>query len=567
MDSENDRKEASFFIKSNLTNDLGINSDKPITQNDFDSLLMGLHPESKEKLVSNAITNLDEHREKLKRLDELQSRKDLDDSEKSELNKLRGLRTQGTQTEFHSPKSLGILFEIGDESTKSMIERIERKALEKVAEAIKDDLSTTKTKGNREGMKIDSLAIACFSHRKNRDNEISRHYHLEIPNLCKAEDGSIRGVNFKNLYTNYKKYSSLYLDELAKGLAKEGIQIESDKGYSFRVKNIPKELDKAFSQRTANIDKAFPQYEQAYKEKNGLQRDLTDKEKSFIREKICLEQRKPKDKKIKISELSSQWNKQIEGYGFNPKQMHQSAISRNHNQSWERMDYEKFVSEIKSHIGALEKNPKFNLTERKLDELFSQHSKFYDFNPDKNGKYSLQSIKDNFKSNHLDSSKSTSIRNGKPFTSTQFKLKNDVNLSPSNYSKQNQKSIQNSVKLPESPPVKKFSMGEILKNQKTFNSQQISSIGSVPPSKNPDSFNKAVEAAAGTAGDLSNKSPKERAKINLQLLREQAGVLMYKAFYTEDTKQKNELLSQAGALMQQADMQAHILDKSISMER
>ena len=552
---ENDRENHSYWLDSQLVRNVGIQPGTNINQLEFTSLCHGKNPSqiTGDGFFKNAIQDFQEWYKQDMRKDELLKQKNspngLNKEEQSELNSLKPLRQMGWQCSFHATKSLAIAYELGDDAFKDKIDDCMQRAFQRVGDSMTQDIKGHKLKGSSKGNDIAGLAIGVHIHRSNRAQDPSLHGHMSIPNIALGADGKMKTISNFVLCKNYHKYSALFREELAKGLQKEGISIEPDKDYSFRVKAIPKELEEHFNKRTKAIDSALEQY----CKKSGINQDsLSDRERSSLRDKFALELRKNKADTLMHHKVEK-WKEEVKNLGYSIEGINQEVNKKDFSQLQNRLDNNKAIEEIFKEIGKLKKS---NFTEKTLDKIINDKKQFFD--------YDHKAIKEKILE-HCKTEKITALnkRTGKEYSFSRIVL-----------AQKEQKQEKSKS------PIEQIKLKEPVKQPSKINQSFCNSMSQIPKRTNiHNAFNhiakdqeasKQIGGGASQGGNANALSGKEKFIAIAEACKAQAFELTWKSRFTNDSRERNNLLSQAGALLQQAELsffQGIEIDKSKGIER
>ncbi|WP_341742883.1 MobF family relaxase [Azonexus hydrophilus] len=157
----------------------------------------------------------------------------------------------GEDLTFSAPKSVSIAWAAGDEATRRAISEAQQRAVES---AIKhaEQSGAFRTQHGHNGIDKQAytggLAVATFEHSTSRNGDPQLHTHAIVLNI--SDSG--RNIDFDG--KQKMALGAAYRAELATELQKLGFQIERDKS-SFRIADIPKELERDFSTRRQEIEK------------------------------------------------------------------------------------------------------------------------------------------------------------------------------------------------------------------------------------------------------------------------------------------------------------------------
>ncbi|GJL92610.1 MobF family relaxase [Hyphococcus sp.] len=241
----------------------------PVSKSDFEAALEGLDPRTGERLIlANGITH-----------------------------------TAGWDMTFSSPKSASVLWALSSESERQTIEAAHQKAVNTALRHLENNHVWAR-RGRRGSIKerTAGVLVAAFDHHTSRDLDPQLHTHAFIFNLAPRHDGSWGAIVGRELYLAQKEAGRIYRAEFANGLERSGVDIirEAD---GFRVSAIPKEVERAFSKRRQQIEKAAETY--GYTSTKGM-------------EMAALRTRKPKQE-MNREALLSMWQEEAKMLGFDLK--------------------------------------------------------------------------------------------------------------------------------------------------------------------------------------------------------------------------------------------------------
>lgn len=155
----------------------------------------------------------------------------------------------GYDLTFSAPKSVSIAWSAGDDATRKAISEAQQRAVESAIRYMEQSGAFRTLHGHAGEEKrayTGGLAVATFEHSTSRNGDPQIHTHALAANL--TPDG--RRID---LDTRAKMQTgAFYRAELAAELQKLGFVVERDKS-SFRLADIPKDLEKEFSSRRHEI--------------------------------------------------------------------------------------------------------------------------------------------------------------------------------------------------------------------------------------------------------------------------------------------------------------------------
>jgi Ti-type conjugative transfer relaxase TraA len=198
---------------------LGLQED--ITEQAFDHLAAGLHPQSDEALVQRA----GEH------------------------------HRPGWDLTFSAPKSVSIVWGIAEIAQREAIERAHMHAVEQTLDfAAREGLFITRRGKDGVSRERAQPIIATYLHGTSREADPQLHTHAFVMNVAQRADGSFGTLETKPLYESKMALGAVYRAELAEELRALGYEIEADSKGSFRLAAMPRPVEKHFSKRRAQIE-------------------------------------------------------------------------------------------------------------------------------------------------------------------------------------------------------------------------------------------------------------------------------------------------------------------------
>jgi conjugative relaxase-like TrwC/TraI family protein len=240
--------------------------DGPVTESEFEATLNGRDPKTGEALVQiNGRTH-----------------------------------AAGWDMTFSAPKSVSVLWALSDESQREAIEKSHRAAIEAATRHLEQNAAWTRRgAGSRVREPTAGLLVAQFDHHTSRESDPQLHTHSFIFNLAPRRDGSWGSIVSRELYQAQKGAGAIYRNELARGLERQGYQLDRQAD-SFRVRVIPRKLEQEFSKRRRAIEEAARTH--GYNSPKGM-------------ELAALRTRRPKHS-ANLTEQFKSWAAEAKSLGF-----------------------------------------------------------------------------------------------------------------------------------------------------------------------------------------------------------------------------------------------------------
>ncbi|WOQ87711.1 MobF family relaxase [Vibrio cholerae] len=164
----------------------------------------------------------------------------------------------GIDLTFLAPKSVSILSEVvGDQRLLSAHD----KAVQAVLLYIEQEYIVTRNRNRAENTveyeKTASMVAATFKHTTSRAFDPLLHTHVVVMNATQRADRLWRSIENKPLFIDQKHLGLIYRQYLAEEVQSLGYGLDHEKGGTWEIASISKELIREFSKRSEAIEKAL----------------------------------------------------------------------------------------------------------------------------------------------------------------------------------------------------------------------------------------------------------------------------------------------------------------------
>lgn len=164
----------------------------------------------------------------------------------------------GFDLTFSAPKSVSVLYAQSDEIFRQKVINAHLASVKDALGYLELELVQYRVKDGSSANGFGVLA-ALQTHFTSRELDPQLHTHALLANLTLTNDGALRCMDTRILYSWQKVVGAFYRVCLAQRMAGLGFTIESD-NESFRIAEIPKQLETHFSTRTQQIQEVLNQY-------------------------------------------------------------------------------------------------------------------------------------------------------------------------------------------------------------------------------------------------------------------------------------------------------------------
>lgn len=212
----------------------------------------------------------------------------------------------GWDVTFSAPKSVSVLWALSDPDKRSAVENAQRMAVATATRHLEQTAAFARRgKGGAIREPTAGLLLAKFDHHTSRDLDPQLHTHVFVFNLAPRKDGTWGAIVSRELYKAQKQAGTVYRAALAAELERQGHTIERSDD-SFRVAEIPRDVERAFSKRRQAIEVAAEAH--GYRSPKGM-------------EMAALRTRQPK-RSIGRDALFDTWRAEARALGFERKSAH-----------------------------------------------------------------------------------------------------------------------------------------------------------------------------------------------------------------------------------------------------
>jgi Ti-type conjugative transfer relaxase TraA len=251
------------------THALGLEGE--INEQTFDRLAAGVHPEGEAALVQRAGAH---HR-------------------------------PGWDLTFSAPKSVSIVWGVAETAEREAIERAHTQSVERTL-VFAESQQLFITRRGKDGIEREAARplIAAYLHGTSREADPQLHTHAFVMNVAERADGTFGTLETKPLYEWKMALGAVYRAELAEELRALGYEITPD-AKGFRLAHMPREVERHFSKRRAQIETAL------------AERGTTSAKAAEL---AALETRKAKDA-TGAATLRARWREEAQALGLTAERL------------------------------------------------------------------------------------------------------------------------------------------------------------------------------------------------------------------------------------------------------
>ncbi|HWV87341.1 MAG TPA: MobF family relaxase [Capillimicrobium sp.] len=216
-----------------------------------------------------------------------------------------GTSVQGFDLTFSAPKSVSVLFAVGDDALRRAVSRSHDLAVQDAVGYLeREAVQVRRGKGGAVKEHAGGLIAGAYRHRTSRAGDPQLHTHVVAANLAQGADGRWTALHGAALYAHAKTASYLYQAALREQLAIElGVEWGPVVKGIAEVQGIPRDVLAHFSQRRAEIVEAMAQ---------------TGGRSARAAQIAALQTRRAKDYGVQESTIYERWQARAAEHGLTP---------------------------------------------------------------------------------------------------------------------------------------------------------------------------------------------------------------------------------------------------------
>jgi conjugative relaxase-like TrwC/TraI family protein len=235
---------------------------------------------------------------------------------------------RGYDATFSAPKSVSVLFALGDEHVREQVVEAHDSAVEGVLGWVEDHAHTRlRQQGHVVHVDTEGIMVGVFRQHTSRRLDPQLHTHAVIANKVRGPDGRWLALDARSIICDQRTLSALYhaanRAELTRRL---GVEWETPEHGIAEIAGIPKDVLAEFSQRSNDIERRFKVKLERFRDR--FHREPTVKERWKLEREAVLESRPAKPRSPSLAELRQEWQQRVWGMGIDPQRLVGRAIGR-----------------------------------------------------------------------------------------------------------------------------------------------------------------------------------------------------------------------------------------------
>jgi conjugative relaxase-like TrwC/TraI family protein len=235
---------------------------------------------------------------------------------------------RGFDVTFSAPKSVSVLFGLGDEAIRDQVVEAHEAGVAAVLAWIEDHSHTRlRVHGHVMNVDADGIVVGMFRQHTSRRLDPQLHTHAVIANRVLAPDGRWLALDARTIKLDQRTLSALYhVCIRAELTCRLGVRWAEPKHGIAEIADIPEEVLAEFSQRTSDMDQRLEVKLGRFR--RNLGRDPTPEERWRLEREAVIDSRPAKSHGISHGDLYAEWEHRVRELGLDPVRVVRSAIGR-----------------------------------------------------------------------------------------------------------------------------------------------------------------------------------------------------------------------------------------------
>ena len=235
---------------------------------------------------------------------------------------------RGFDATFSAPKSVSLLWALGDERIQGEVLEAHDHAVDAVLSWVENHAHTRlRRNGHVVCVDADGLVVGVFRQHTSRRLDPQLHTHAVIANRVRAPDGRWLALDGRTIKIDQRTVSALYHADLRSELTDRlGVEWRQPENGIAEIEGIPDQVLAEFSRRTQDVDRRLAEKLERFWETMG--REPSDRERWRLEREAVFDSRPAKPHGIALSDLRDAWQDRTLDLGYDPDLLVRRAIAR-----------------------------------------------------------------------------------------------------------------------------------------------------------------------------------------------------------------------------------------------
>ena len=257
----------------------------------------------------------------------------------------------GYDATFSAPKSVSVLFGLGDEEVRRQVVEAHESAVRAVLGWVESHAHTRMRRhGHLVCVDAEGIVVGVFRQHTSRKLDPQLHTHAVIANRVPSPDGRWLALDARAIKLDQRTLSSLYHANLrAEMTCRLGVRWQPPEHGIAEITDIDPDVLAEFSQRTNDVQRRLD--EKLSRFRMDLDRDPTAGEGWKLEREAVVESRPSKPHSPTSAELRQEWRERARALGHEPERLVRNVVGRQ--LGLEGIDSETAVLLVESALGSL----------------------------------------------------------------------------------------------------------------------------------------------------------------------------------------------------------------------
>ena len=235
---------------------------------------------------------------------------------------------RGYDATFSAPKSVSVLFGVGEPEVRRQVVEAHDRAVEAVLGWIETHAHTRMRRhGQVVTVDAEGIVVGVFRQHTSRKLDPQLHTHAVIANRVPAQDGRWLALDARTIKFDQRTLSALYHANLRSELTRRlGVRWLPPEHGIAEIAHIDDEVLAEFSQRTTDVQRRVDVKLDRFR--RDLQRDPTAKERWRLEREAVVDSRPSKPHDPTFAELRQEWKERVQTLGHDPERLVGTVIGR-----------------------------------------------------------------------------------------------------------------------------------------------------------------------------------------------------------------------------------------------
>lgn len=235
---------------------------------------------------------------------------------------------RGFDATLSAPKSVSLLWALGDEHTQDAVLEAHDRAVDAVLCWVEDHAHTRlRRNGHVVCVDAEGLIVGVFRQHTSRRLDPQLHTHAVVANRVRAPDGRWLALDARTIKIDQRTLSALYHSNLRSELTSRlGVEWRQPEHGIAEIDGIPDEVLAEFSQRTRDVDQRLTRKLERFEASMG--RPPSDRERWQLGREAVLDSRPVKPHNAVVDELRGEWRQRTLDLGHHPDRLIRRTVGR-----------------------------------------------------------------------------------------------------------------------------------------------------------------------------------------------------------------------------------------------